>query len=207
MTSPQARSVPGSNRTFLLSQTEGLLAAFHHCGDLIPHRRHIDGRARPTRLARSRNCAGTVGFVNRWVESGRVSTTPPPTRSSPLWNGRSCPGMSSLTPTSPGRRGRLVLRVLQHQASSQLGCDDVTGRLRDNHPCARSGGGRTEPSTILGEAHVARCRWCPHPEDTSRGGDCGRSERAVPSTPRAPEGCRGWEPDGSRACVLAVPHP
>ena len=119
-----------------------------------------------------------MGFVNRWVESGRVSTTPPPTRSSPLWNGRSCPGMSSLTPTSPGRRGRLVLRVPQHQASSQLGCDDVTGRLRDNHPCARSGGGRTEPSTILGEAHVARCRWCPHPEDTSRGGDCGRSERA-----------------------------
>ena len=38
-------------------------------------------------------------------------------------------------------------------------------------------------------------------------GTVGDRSGLVPSTPRAPEGCRGWEPDGSRACVLAVPHP
>lgn len=38
-------------------------------------------------------------------------------------------------------------------------------------------------------------------------GTVGDRSGLMPSTPCAPEGCRGWEPDGSRACVLAVPHP
>lgn len=38
-------------------------------------------------------------------------------------------------------------------------------------------------------------------------GTVGDRSGLVPSTPCAPEGFRGWEPGGSRALVLAVPHP
>jgi len=57
---------------------------------------HTDRGSTYTRRPTSGNCArnGSVS-ANRWAASDRVSTTPPPRRSSPPSNTRSCPGTTS----------------------------------------------------------------------------------------------------------------
>ena len=47
-------------------------------------------------------CAASSGSGSRWDGSGRVSTTPARRRSSPAWNGKSCPGTTSPALDKPG---------------------------------------------------------------------------------------------------------
>ncbi len=50
---------------------------------------------------RSPRCAAVWVSGSRWARLGRASTTPRPKHSSPAWNGRCCPGTSSIAPVRP----------------------------------------------------------------------------------------------------------
>ena len=55
----------------------------------------------PTPPTTSPGCAAGSGSANPWDGSAHASTTPPPRRSSPASNGRSCPDTTSQTPAEP----------------------------------------------------------------------------------------------------------
>ena len=62
---------------------------------------HTDRGSTYTAQAFTKLCSISA-FVSPWAGSDRVSTMPPPRRSSPAWSGKSCPVTSSPTPTTPG---------------------------------------------------------------------------------------------------------
>lgn len=78
-----------------------------------------------TKLCRDNGIRQSMGRVGSCVDM------PPPRRSSPPWSGRSCPGTSSPIPTTPNGSWPTGASSSTTQASSQLGCDDDTGLVRD----------------------------------------------------------------------------
>ncbi len=131
---------------------------------------HTDRGSTCTATDFTTHCVGTTGSVSRWAGWGRASTTPPPRRSSPPWSGRSCPGMTSPTPTptTPNASSRTGAGLLQHPPSSQLGCDDGTASSRPPPPSSRRR--HNKPSTTWGEPHRDRSN---EAEDEQREADDG----------------------------------
>ena len=117
--------------------------------------------------------------------SGRVSTTPPPRRSSPPSSGRSCPGTSSPTPTTPnGSWPTGASSSTTTTAGTVHDRHDEPDQLRE-HPHdhgPRPGSRIKKPSTVRGEPQRAD-RGARRSGAIARLGRCAPSLAAASSVP------------------------
>ena len=120
----------------------------------LPHRPRLDlYGAMP-----SPGCAASSGSGSRWAGSGRVSTTPPPRRSSPPWSGRS----SSRHEFADTRQAQAVVldwcygfynHQRRHSSVGMMSPINYENTHNDHGP--RPGSRLEKPSTIRGEPRIA----------------------------------------------------